>query len=204
MEKKEAERNLAEIRRMLKETEEEVRQIAINGVDYQLLWGFLVLIGLGVNFLFLKMRFFIWIPVEWFFIMAIGWFFSHRLTKREFKRSGVITYIGKAVGIVWFATSVGIVLVILLALITKSFNPELIPVFISILLGIAFFIESFLLSWHLLSFASPLFWIGAIIMAIFPDYSMLIYLGLIILTMILPGIVLKLRHKGDKKRNDRF
>lgn len=196
MEKREAERNIEEIRRMLKETEEEVRQIAINGVDYQILWGFLVLIGLGLNFLFIKARLFIWIPIEWFLIMVLGWFFSSRLTKREFKRTGIITFVGKVEGIVWFATSIGIVLVILFGWISKFFDPVLIPAFIAILVGNAFFISSFLFSSRISSLISPLWWIGAIVMVINPGIALFLYIGLVMLTMIVPGLITKAKRKG--------
>lgn len=195
MERREAERDLKEIRRMLKETEEEVRQIAINGADYQILWGILVLIGLGVNFLLVKTKLFIWIPIEWLLIMVLGWFLSHRITKREFNQTGIITFVGRAEGIVWFATSIGIVLIILFCWISRFFDPVLIPSFISILVGNAFFISSFLLSSRISSLISPLWWIGAIVMAINPGITLPVYSGLIVLTMIVPGSITKAKGK---------
>jgi tetrahydromethanopterin S-methyltransferase subunit G len=194
MEKIEAEKNLEEIRKMLKETEEEVRQIAINSVDYQLLWGILVLAGMGLNILFSWLSLFVMIPIVWFLVMGIGGFFSYRLGKREFTKTGIITFVGKAVGMTWFATSIGIVLAIVLVSVTNS-NPELIPAFIAILVGIGFFIHSFLLSWRLLSLTSPLWWLGAIIMAIYPKSSFALFAILLTLTYITPAIIIKLKQK---------
>ncbi|MCK4420405.1 hypothetical protein KAW48_01310, partial [candidate division WOR-3 bacterium] len=83
---------------------------------------------------------------------------------------------------------------IVLVCVTNS-NPELIPAFIAILVGIGFFIHSFLLSWRLLSFVSPLWWIGAIIMAIYPGSSFALFAILLILTYITPAIIIKIKQK---------
>jgi len=197
MEKIEAEKELKEIKRMLKETEDEVKQIAVSSADYSILWGVIVIIGLCLNFLFVKLRLFPWIPVEWVFVTILGWFLSHRLAKREFRRTGVITFVGKVETAVWGATTIGIFIIILFGWISEFSNPVLIPAFIAILAGNAFFISSFLISSRISMLFSPLWWIGAIFMAIYPGISFYIFIVLIFLTMIVPGLITKVERKGQ-------
>lgn len=191
MEKQEAQRELAEIRSMLKETEEEVKQISKSNADYRILWGVCVFIGLILNFLFVRIDLMLWVPFEWVLIMGLGWFFSHRLTKRVFRKTGIMTFVGKVEGMVWLSTTVSIILVMLFG-ISKFFNPTLIPAFIAILIGNAFFIGSFLFSSRISAVFSIFIWIGAVALAINPQLSFQIYMGLVVLTMIVPGIITKL------------
>ncbi|OQX54512.1 MAG: hypothetical protein B5M53_05705 [Candidatus Cloacimonas sp. 4484_209] len=183
MEKQEAQRELAEIRSMLKETEEEVKQISKSNADYRILWGVCVF--------FVRIDLMLWVPFEWVLIMGLGWFFSHRLTKRVFRKTGIMTFVGKVEGMVWLSTTVSIILVMLFG-ISKFFNPTLIPAFIAILIGNAFFIGSFLFSSRISAVFSIFIWIGAVALAINPQLSFQIYMGLVVLTMIVPGIITKL------------
>jgi hypothetical protein len=199
MEKREAENSIKEIKRVLKETEDEVRLLGIHTVDYQLLWGILVLIGLGINHFLIMFHHYYWIPVEWLSIMVVGWIIGHFLGKKQFRQTGIMTFAGKIISITWFATTIGIVIIIGFGWLSKYFNPALTPSIIAIMLGNAYMITSFLLSSRLLVVVSPLWWIGSVITAIFPMYSFYIFMGLIIFTMILPGVIIKLTKKKEKQ-----
>jgi hypothetical protein len=193
MQKSEAEKSIEDIKKMLKETEEEVRRARKNYVDYQLIWGILVLAGIGLNILFLKLRFFAWITIGWFLLMGIGIILSYGIGKRQFRETGITTFVSKVIVKIWLSTGIGMMLIILFAYVSPEFNFALIPAFLAILVGIALFIESFLCSWRFLSFVAPLWWIGAIIMAIYPENSLYFYAGLIVLTYIIPAILVKIK-----------
>lgn len=198
MERKEAENSIKEIKRVLKETEDEVRILGIQTADYQLLWGILVLIGLSINYVLILFHHYYWIPAEWLIIMIVGWIFGHFLGKRQFSRTGIMTFAGKIVSITWIATTIGIIIIIGFTWLSKYFNPALTPSIIAIMLGNAYMISSFLLSSRLLAVVSPLWWIGGVVTAVFPMHSFYIFMGLIFLTMILPGLIIKLTQKGEK------
>jgi hypothetical protein len=193
MERSEAKKNIEDIKKMLKETKEEAKLARRNYVDYQLLWGSLVLVGIGLNILFLKLRVFSWIMVAWFLLMGIGIVLSYGIGKREFRRTGITTFVANMVVKVWLSTGIGMMLIILFAYVSPEFTFVLIPAFLAILVGIALFVESFLCSWVLLTFAAPLWWIGAVVMAVFPENSLYFYAGLIVLTYIIPAILVKVK-----------
>ncbi len=193
MERSEAKKSIEDIKKMLKETKEEAKLARRNYVDYQLLWGILVLVGIGLNILFLNLRVFTWITIGWFLLMGIGIFLSYRIGKRQFRETGITTFVSKVIVKIWLSTGIGMMLVVLFAYVSPAFNPALIPAFLAILVGIALFVESFLCSWILLSFAAPLWWVGAIVMAVYPENSLYFYAGLIVLTYIIPAILVKVK-----------
>jgi hypothetical protein len=193
MKRSEAEKSIEDIKRMLKETEGEVRRARKSYVDYQLVWGILVLVGIGLNILFLKLRIFAWITIGWFLLMGVGIFLSYRIGKRQFRETGITTFVSKVIVRVWLSAGIGMMLIVLFAYVSPGFAFVLIPAFLAILVGIALFVESFLCSWKFLSFVAPLWWIGAIIMAIYPENSLYFYAGLIVLTYIIPAILVKIK-----------
>jgi hypothetical protein len=195
MEKLEAEESIKEIKRMLKETEDEVKKVAESRADYSILWGIIVIIGLLLNILLSRFELYFWAFIMWILVLIIGWLSSHLLSRREFRRTGIITFVGKIESVIWVATSIGILLVMLFGWFSESFNPILIPTIVAILAGNAFFISSFLFSDKVLKFCSPIWWIGAILSVIYPGIIFYIFIVLIFFTMIVPGLITKLTNK---------
>jgi len=193
MERSEAEESIKDIKKMLKETEEEIGKARRNCVDYQLLWGILVLVGVGLTIFFLNLGIFNCITISWLSLVAIGAFFSYRIGKKEFRKTGIITFVDMVIVKVWVSISVGMMLIILFAHLSPAFNFALIPAFLAILVGIALFIQASLFSWRLLFFAAPLWWIGAIIMVAYPENALYFYAGLLILTYIIPAVLVKVK-----------
>ncbi len=195
MKKIDAEKEIKEIKSMLKETEDEVKKVALSRADYSILWGCIVTTGFLLSMLLSKLGLYLWMFVMWILVLIIGWLSSHLLSRREFRRTGIITFVGKIESVIWVATSIGILLVMLFGWFSESFNPILIPTIVAILAGNAFFISSFLFSDKVLKFSSPIWWIGAILSVIYPGIIFYIFIVLIFFTMIVPGLITKLTSK---------
>jgi hypothetical protein len=195
MEKIDAEKEIKEIKSMLKETEDEIKKVSVYRADYSIMWGTIVIIGLLINMLLSRFELYIWVFIMWILVLISGWSFSHIISRREYRQTGIITFVGKIETVIWVATSIGILLVILFGWFSELFNPILIPTIVAILAGNAFFISSFLFSDKILKFSSPIWWIGAILSVIYPGIIFYIFIVLIFFTMIVPGLITKLTSK---------
>ncbi len=195
IDKNEAERSLKEIKRHLIETEEDLRKTGIYALDIQLLLGCLVLVGIGLT-VFLKVRALynlIWLV--WACILVVGFFFGYRLAKRIPRMTGITSFAGKLIGMVWLGITISLALTMFIVW-HSGYTPYL-ESFIALLVGLGFFVESFV-SWREFIVAAILCWIAAIIDGFFPDLTNLVFAFLIFATMIIPGIVVKIRFRGKE------
>lgn len=195
MRKDEAKKSIKNIREMLRETKGEIDEARRNCVDYRLLWGVIVLIGIGQTILFLRLGLFAWISIGWIFLTGTGIFLSYRIGEREFRKTGVTTFVDRVIVKVWVSVFIGMGLIVFFAYLSPGFNFALIPPFIAILVGIALVIESALYSWRLLYFVAPLWWVGAVIMAVYPENALYFNAGLILFTYIVPALLVKVKSR---------
>jgi len=195
MDKKEAEKSFEEIKRHLMETEEDLRKTGVYAVDIQFLLGVLVLIGLGLTVFLLEKVLYNLIWVVWACILVIGFFFGYRLAKRIPKMTGITSFAGKLIGMVWLGITISVTLVMFIVWYS-GYTPYL-ESFIALLVGVGFFVEAFV-SWKEFLIAAILCWIGALVDGFFPDVTNLVFAFLIFVTMIVPGIVVKIRFRGKE------
>ena len=195
MDKKEAEKNFEEIKRHLIETEEDLRKTGIYAVDVQLLVGFLVLLGLGLTTFLHGRALYNLIWAVWACIFVVGFFFGYRLAKRIPRMTGITSFAGKLIGMVWLGITISLALAMFI--VWRSGYTPYLESFIALLVGLGFFVESFV-SWREFIIAAILYWIAAIIDGFFPDLTNLVFAFLIFVTMILPGIVVKIRFRGKE------
>jgi hypothetical protein len=195
MDKREAEKSLEEIKKHLRDTEEELRITGVWAVDIQFLWGVLALIGLGLSIFFHDRALYNLIWLNWACILAIGSFFGYRMAKRLARMTGITSFAGKLIGMVWISITISIILAMLILWLTEytDFFESVIALFV----GVGFFVEAFA-SRREFAIAAILCWIGAIIVGLFPDLANLTFTILIFATMIVPGIVVKIG-SGERK-----
>lgn len=196
MDKKEAEKSLEEIKKHLSETEEDLRKTGIYAVDIQFMLGVLVLVGLGLTVLFLEQQLYNLVWVIWTCILIVGFFFGYRFAKRIPRMTGITSIAGKLIGMVWVGITISITLAMFI--VWYSGYTSYLEGFIALLVGLGFFVEAFV-SWREFIIAAILCWIGAIIDGLFPDVSNLVFACLIFVTMIVPGIIVKIRFR-EKQR----
>ncbi len=195
IDKKEAERSLEEIKRHLIETEEDLRKTGIYALDIQLLLGFLVLVGLGLTVFLNGRALYNLIWVVWACILVVGFFFGYRLAKRIPRMTGVTSFAGKLIGMVWLGITISLSL--MMFIVWYSGYTTYLESFIALLVGVGFFVEAFV-SWREFIIAAILCWVAALIDGFFPDLTNLVFAFLIFVTMIVPGIVVKIRFRGKE------
>ncbi|MEO0294214.1 MAG: hypothetical protein ABIN61_08370 [candidate division WOR-3 bacterium] len=107
--------------------------------------------------------------------------------------SGISSFIGKVIEITWIGVCLGIFLnILIVSLSTGNFQAELLIGSISILMGIGFFIEA-LLTLKIFLIPTLFYWIGGIIVSLYPGITFYLFIFIILTTMIVPGIFIKLR-----------
>ena len=195
MDRIEAEKSLEEIKKHLRDTDEELRQTGVWAMDIQFLWGVLALVGLGLTVYLRGRAMYNLIWLSWACIMVVGSFFGYRIAKRLARMTGITSFAGKLIGMVWVGITISIMLAMFILWLTEytHFFESVIALFI----GVGFFVEAFA-SWKEFTVAAILCWIGAIIVGLFPDLANLTFTILIFATMILPGIVVKIISRGKE------
>ncbi len=195
MDKKEAEKKIEEIKRHLIETEEDLRKTGIYAVDIQFLLGILVLVGLGLTVFLNGKTLYNLIWIVWTCIFAVGFFFGYRLAKRIPRMTGITSFAGKLIGMVWLGVTISLALAMFIVWYS-GYTPYL-ESFIALLVGLGFFVESFV-SWREFLIVAILYWIAALIDGFFPDVTNLVFAFLVFATMVIPGIVVKIRFRGKE------
>ncbi len=189
MDKKEAEKSFKEIKRHLRETEEELRKMGKCAVDIHFLWGVLALVGIVLTNFFRNQELYNFIWLSWICIIGVCAFFAYRIAKKIAMMTGITSFAAKLTGMVW----VGITISIILAMFIVWFSgyTHYLESFIALLIGVGFFVEAFV-SWREFIIAAVLCWISAIIDGLFPDVSILVFSFFIFVTMIIPEIIIKI------------
>jgi hypothetical protein len=195
MDKIDAEKSLGEIKKHLRETEKERRKAGIYAVDIQLLMGVLVLLGLGVTVLFERLTLYKLILIGWIVVILLGWFFGYRISKRISEAAGFTSFAGRLIEKVWLGIAICLTLNMIIGWFSKgrAFSLVSIPMFV----GIGFFVEAFV-SWKEFLIAAVLYWLGAIIVGLYPEISIFVFVFLVFVTNIIPGIVVRIRFRGKE------
>ncbi len=122
---------------------------------------------------------------------------------REGKRERVESYPRKIFGSVWISVAVSAILVSFVFPLTGVFDTHLVPVFVSPIVGIGFFLTGILYDSRGIVYCSLSWWIGAILMAYLSGYARLyIMVGILIIGYILPGIMLNIRYKQKRANGE--
>ncbi len=194
MDKKEAEKSLEEIKRHLRETEEELRGMGVCAVDIHFLWGILALVGLALTKFFYNQGLYNFIWISWACIICVCSIFGYRIARKIAMMTGITSFAAKLTCMVWVGITISIVLAMFILWATEytHFLESVIALFI----GIGFFVEAFV-TWRAFFIAAAILcWLGAIIVGFFPELVNLVFSILIFITMIVPAIVVKIRSRG--------
>ena len=193
MDKKEAEKSLEEIKKHLRETEEDMKKMGGCAVDIHFLWGVFALIGLALTTFFRERAMYNMIWVSWALIVCICSFFAYGIARRIARMTGITSFAGKLIGMVWVGITISIALAMFILWATEytHFLESVIALFI----GIGFFVEAFV-TWREYIAAAILCWIGAILVGLFPHLVNLLFSIIILVTMILPPVIVKIRCRG--------
>ena len=195
MDRIEAEKSLEEIKKHLRDTEEELRQTGVWAMDIQFLWGVLALVGLGLTVYLRGRAMYNLIWLSWACIMVVGSFFGYRIAKKLARTTGITSFVGKLIGMVWIGITISIMLAMFILWLTEY--TEFFESVIALFIGVGFFVEAFA-SRRAFALAAIVCWIGAVIVGLFPEAANLTFTILIFATMIVPGIAAKIRFREKK------
>lgn len=188
MDKKEAEKSLEEIKKHLGETEEDMKKMGGCAVEIHFLWGIFALVGIVLSTFFHDLGRYNMIWVSWILIIGICSFFAYGIAIRITRMTGLTSFTGKLIGMVWIGITISIVLAMFILWATEYIH--FLESVIALFVGLGFFVEAYV-TWREYIAAAVLCWIGAVIVGFFPDLVNLVFSILIFVTMIIPAIVFK-------------
>ncbi len=194
-----AQEEIAFIKKVMQDSR---KVILADGIEF-IYWGIIVTICLLYTFFtYYTLNFNAKDPgrsvfMFWFIFMFIGGIGSSIFLKKRYKSERIKSLAGTILGKIWLANGIGMMLV---AFIGGSFG-AIHGVFISPLmcsfLGSSYFISGFIYGKKWISNLAFLWWLGAVIMFIFPGlYTVLMMAMMMILLQITPGIIL---YRNSKK-----
>jgi hypothetical protein len=193
LDKKEAEKSLEEIKKHLRETEEDMKKMGGCAVEIHFLWGILALIGLALTIFFHGRAMYNLIWISWALIVCICSFFAYGIAKRIARMTGITSFAGKLIGMVWVGITISIVLAMFVLWATEYIH--FLESVVALFIGVGFFVEAFV-TWREYIAAAILCWIGAVIVGFFPQLVNPVFSFIIFVTMIVPAIVVKIRSRG--------
>ncbi len=187
-----AEQSFQLIQQMILEAKKEMSD---NGFLY-LLWGWLVLIAAIGNYIMMKMNI-EYSFITWPILMPLGGIISmiYGITQRKKNSKRAKTLVDHMLGYTWMAF--GICLLVTL-LISSKIGWEITYPFIMLLYGIGTFISGGIMKFKPLIIGGFICWVGGSA-AFFVDfeYQLIILMGVIIGSYIIPGHILKSNYKKN-------
>jgi len=104
---------------------------------------------------------------------------------------------------VWFACSIPIIMIVFLFPLTKVYSFQLVPILISLIMGIIIFSAGVIYELRYIQWCSIVWWGGACLMAyIESQYKFLIMIAMILFGFVLPGIIFNRQYKNGSKNNE--
>jgi len=159
-------------------------------------WGIMIILAIIGHYTlaWLEMYDFIW--VNWIGFMLIGVLFSTIYLRKCEKSQGTRTYAQVAISHVSFACGIAFMLGGFVFPILNLYSYGVIPVVISMVVGILLFTIGGIYEWNLLKWAALLWWIGSICMIfIHWHYRALLCIPLIIFGYLVPGFILRSQYQ---------
>jgi len=154
---------------------------------YVLLWGWIVIIGCLLHFIFLKFSI-IEKPYQVWLISIVGVVMTFIYSFKEAKRKKVFTHISKIYIFIWVTFAVSYIITIVFHI---QFNYQIYPL-IFLFGGNSIFLTGIVMKFKPLIFGGILFWIGCITSFYFTEaYNLLLTSIIGILGYLIPGYILK-------------
>ncbi|MBU1298051.1 MAG: hypothetical protein KJ963_01075 [Bacteroidetes bacterium] len=189
---------LDELQFIRKIIEDSKKTVLDDGIGY-IFWGIIIVVGLfTTNILIISKVYFnyLWI---WLIVIGIGWTYSIISSRRKKERLPR-TFGQKLIHSVWISIGIGMTLLGLVGPAVGAYKGFFISPILSVLLGSAFFISGFIYDLKWVKLLSIGWWIGAVVMFIYPGMHSFIIMGsLMIFFQIIPGIILYRKYKREAK-----
>jgi len=198
MEKENAFDSLNYIKQIIEDTK---KTTVDNGKGF-IIWGILISLGLILTYVSIKINLYSYNLYIWIVLIGFGWAYTifDNLTNK--KKKSVRTYTDKVVCSVW--TSLGIVMTIMgfIATSVGAIQGVFLTAFMSLQVGTGFFITATIFKQFYMYVIAIIWWIGAIIMMIFPGLYVLPLMGsMMFFFQVVPGIYIYRKYKSQLMGN---
>ena len=136
-------------------------------------------------------------------IIVLNSVLSYWIIKRERKREKVTTYAKSIYLNIWAVCGLSLLMVAFLFPLTHVYSFDLVPVIISLILGIAIYLTGVVFDEPRIQWCGSLWWIGAGIIAYSTPGMLTMYImtALILIGWVLPGFILNRRYHIRSKIN---
>jgi hypothetical protein len=195
MDERQAREEIQLIRTMVEKT----RQATAESGALFIFWGVLCTLALLGNYILDALKLYHWIWANWVGMSVIGWIVTIIYSIRRGRRDTVQTYAQIAARHLYFACGFGFLLVGLLFPASGVYSYEAIPVLISAVSGILFFVLGGIFAWPFLKGIGLGWWAGAAVLSFFPaEIRILVFAGLFMVLFLFPAVVLQLKFRRER------
>lgn len=188
--------------RLIQEMIERTKKITAGSWMFFLVWGIVVILGIGGMYALVFIEEFSWIWLNWVVFVGIGVIFSIVYGKKFEKLEGARTYANIATDHVCVACGMAFILVSFIFPLLKLYSWSLIPVLISMVAGILVFTLGGIFEWNLLKWCGVIWWLGAVGMIfVHENYRALLAIPLLLIGYIMPALVLRSMYQKQRDEN---
>jgi hypothetical protein len=185
--------------RLIQEMIERTKKITAGSWMFFLVWGIVVILGIGGMYALVFIEEFSWIWLNWVVFMGIGVIFSIVYGKKLEQLEGARTYANITTGHVCFACGMAFILVGFIFPLLKLYSWGLISVLTSMVAGILVFTLGGIFEWNLLKWCGVIWWLGAVGMIfIHENYRALLVIPLLLIGYIMPALVLRSMYQKQR------
>ena len=189
--------------RLIQEMIERTKKITAGSWMFFLVWGIVVILGIGGMYALVSIEKFRWIWLNWIVFVGIGVIFSIVYGKKLEKLEGARTYANITTGHVCFACGMAFALVGFIFPLLNLYSWGLIPVLISTVAGILVFTLGGIFEWNLLKWCGVTWWLGAVGMIfLHENYRALLVIPLLLIGYIMPALVLRSMYQKQRDENE--
>jgi len=187
---------------LIKQMVEKSKKATAESWQYFSTWGILIILAIAGNYILAFLEVFQWIWANWIAFMIIGVLYSlFHLGKKE-KSRGATTYSQIAVGYLCFACGIALMLGGFVFPVLELYSYGVIPVIISMVIGIMLFVMGGIYEWTLLKWGGVIWWLGCVAMIFVPwQYRTLLCIPLIIFGYLVPGLILRSQYQKERIQN---
>jgi hypothetical protein len=188
--------------RLIQEMIERTKKITAGSWMFFLVWGIVVILGIGGMYALVSIEQYSWIWLNWVVFVGIGVVFSIVYGKKLEKLEGARTYANITTGHICFACGMAFILVGFIFPLLKLYSWGLIPVLISAVAGILVFTLGGIFEWNLLKWCGVIWWLGAVGMTfVHENYRALLVIPLLLIGYIMPALVLRSMYQKQRDEN---
>lgn len=198
MTQEQIENSIAVIKSMIERSR---RETAESGHFFIAMGIFAMIMTIAVSFLEMSSRSELVIPA-FIFMLAAGGFIGWFTVSRRSSSAGAVSYHRKLVYSIWSACSVPALMILFLFPLLGVYTWDLVPVFITLIFGIAVCASGIIFEVKALVWCSFAWWAGSAGLALIPaPHRLYVMLAAIFLGWVVPGWILNRRYRRGSQHD---